>query len=48
MGDPVNREPAKQGLSELESIKRQRDALEKRIRELEMQLPAGSVSTGSR
>jgi CRP-like cAMP-binding protein/rhodanese-related sulfurtransferase len=48
MGDPVNRGPAKQGLSELEIIKQQRDALEKRIRELEMQLPAGNLSTTSR
>jgi CRP-like cAMP-binding protein len=47
MEDPVKKEPAKQGLSELEIIKQERDALEKRIRELEMQLPAGNVSTTS-
>jgi hypothetical protein len=47
MEDPVKKEPAKQGLSELEIIKQERDALEKRIRELEMQLPDGNVSTTS-
>ena len=35
------------GLSELEAVKQQRDALEKRVRELEMQLALKSVTTAS-
>ena len=35
---PAAAEPVSNGLSELESIKQERDALEKRIRELEMRL----------
>jgi len=35
------------GLSELEALKQQRDELEKRIRELEMQLALKSITTTS-
>jgi rhodanese-related sulfurtransferase len=35
------------GLSELEAVKQQRDALEKRVRELEMQLALKSITTTS-
>ena len=47
MAAPVKKEHARDGLSEMEILKRERETLDKRIRELEMQLRPRAVTTTS-